>query len=411
MHKTLKFSVLFFSILIIFSACSKDHDNGGPSSPTPDPMPSGELTVKIGGETFEATSVSARAGTDGTFRINATGNDDKRMQFALSNFIGNATYPLGPGTGNSLFYSYPVNGNQVVFNTDNGGGSLTVTGYSQSEQKFDGTFTCELTQSNGTSVLLFEEGELTDVPILTLETADPGSAKVYYAGEYMDADSVYARINNNFSIEIFLHLPGYVAPVRVVGVNYVDNPMSVTTFGFPYSKTSTLLSYFRPSQTNGEVSMTGDLNTVSGEIAMNDFDLQLNYTDIPIEQNYMDVTPGELVLTYDGNTVTFNQAHLWLDPQNAPQSLTQTFVAKNAAGDSLTFKYSYPGAFDPTFYLISAGDTGIRGTLSYYVNGQVVRSQFGFYNRNQFISGISYGFDPQMADAGAMRMRGVDIPE
>lgn len=404
MYRALKFSAIVISMVVLFSACNKDDDNG-PSNPSPS-KPTGELSVQIGSETFTATSVTARETSNGTFMITANDNNAGVLKFTIASFIGNAIYPLGPGLGNEATYSYVVNGTPVSFSTDAGAGSLTITGYDSNKQTFDGTFTFEATQVGGSSLLSFEDGKLKDVPILTLEDAEPGKATVFLNGAYHDIDSAYAQFNNNFSIEIFLFPEGYAAPIRIIGLGYINGTSSTITFGKPFNKSLSEMQYMRASQDYGEISMEGNMEIVSGHIAMNSIDFELNYNEIPIIKYPMEVESGELLMKYDGNTVVFTQAESENDYYYAPTTITVNFKATNTTADSLSFSYSYPGEYTPNYWTVAAHETGVHGSLKYYSNGTLVKSEIGYYGRNN----ENYGFDPKSSAPDAMRMRGIDVP-
>lgn len=409
MYRTFKYSVILIALSLVLSACNKDDDKS-PSQPTDPPAPTGELSVIIGSETFTATSVTAREATNGSFIITALGDDSKVLEFKIESFIGNANYPLGPGLSNSATYTYSVNGSPIIFSTDAGGGIITIANYNLSEQKFDGTFSFQAAQVGGSSSLTFETGEFENVPILTLDDAEAGKATVFWGGTYHNVDSAYAQLNNNLSIEVFLFPEGYISPIRIIGLGYDNGNSTTITFGIPYSSSSTDYQYFRASQ-SGEISMTGNMEMVSGHMAMQNFDFEMDYSEIPIIKYPMEVQAGELLMKYNGNTVVFTQAESIEDYSQAPQTITRRFKATNTAGDSLKFDYSYVGQFQPNYYIIDADETGVWGSMKYFSNGALVYSETGYYGRTGSNDVKNYGFEPNSSSIDAMRMHGLDVPE
>lgn len=348
MYKVLKTSAIIISIIVFFSSCKKDNDNE--PSDTPPPAPTGNFSVKIGDETYTATSVTARYSSNGAFVITATDENSRIIEFTISSFIGNGIYPLGPGLDNGAAYSYEINGTPITFSTSGGGaGSLTITGYDSELQVFDGNFEFIAKQNGGSSMLSFEDGEFKDVPIITMGDAEPGKASVYLNGAHHDIDSAYAQLNNNFSIEIFIYPEGYASPIHIIGLGY-NGTASTITYGTPFDENATEyeVGYWRPSQAS-EVSMEGNMEMVSGHIAASYIDFELNYTEIPIVKYPMEVNPGELIIKYDGNTVVFNEAESETDLSQAPTTIKVNFKATNTTGDSLRFSYSYPGEYTPNF--------------------------------------------------------------
>ncbi len=142
------FSLLTISVFALTGCGDKDK--------TPSPFnPSGSLSAKVDGSSWEASLAVQAIKASGTFQVTGSDNSAKQMNITIMNYNGPGTYTLGgsatSGNGSNGRWTAGLSGNQT-YSTMVGQGEGSCTISKEEGGKVEGTFNFTAKNTDGQQV-------------------------------------------------------------------------------------------------------------------------------------------------------------------------------------------------------------------------------------------------------------------
>lgn len=220
-------ALAFLSLLFLFS-CNKndDNNNGGGEG---QPIASTSFTAKIDGNNFAGDSSIGYLpqGFNALF-LQSVDGEARAFEIAIYDFDGEGTYPFSSSSESFAGYTSDTSSVNSSYTTqsENGGGSITVSEYNTTDSIISGTFSFIAQNLDDETTVDITEGSFASVKLKELELVPPqedfftvvidNTETWEQTGDNIsassDADFINIIVSNLINSQFFLRIPDDITP-------------------------------------------------------------------------------------------------------------------------------------------------------------------------------------------------------